>query len=56
VLSRRSGRRSAISQSPHSAFRSALSTLPQKALDKLGFMAPDGSVATLQVPQGCGHR
>jgi uncharacterized protein with FMN-binding domain len=27
----------------------------QSALDKLGFKAPDGSVATLQVPQGGGH-
>src|SRR4051812_4272853 len=26
----------------------------QSALDKLGFKAPDGSVATLQVPQGGG--
>ena len=27
----------------------------QSALDKLGYKAPDGSVATLQVPQGGGH-
>jgi uncharacterized protein with FMN-binding domain len=27
----------------------------QSALDKLGFKAADGSVATLQVPQGGGH-
>ena len=27
----------------------------QSALDKLGFKAPDGSRATLQVPQGGGH-
>jgi uncharacterized protein with FMN-binding domain len=27
----------------------------QSALDKLGFKAPDGSVATLQVPAGDGH-
>ena len=27
----------------------------QSALDKLGFKAADGSVASLQVPQGGGH-
>jgi uncharacterized protein with FMN-binding domain len=27
----------------------------QSALDKLGYKAPDGSVAALQVPQGSGH-
>ena len=27
----------------------------QSALDKLGFKAADGSVATLQVPSGGGH-
>ena len=27
----------------------------QSALDKLGFKAPDGSVATLAVPAGGGH-
>jgi uncharacterized protein with FMN-binding domain len=37
-------------------FTSASYTLSlQSALDKLGFKAPDGSVATLQVPQGGGH-
>jgi uncharacterized protein with FMN-binding domain len=52
VLSRQTANVDAVSGA---TFTSASYTQSlQSALDKLGFKAPDGSVATLQVPQGGG--
>jgi uncharacterized protein with FMN-binding domain len=53
VLARQSADVDAVSGATYTSASYAQSV--QSALDKLGFKAPDGSVAALQVPQDTGH-